>query len=63
MSWLARLARAPARGRLDFIKDAPGIQVGDGRSEVIDTGRIEQLADAVACLREQLRRSAEESAP
>jgi hypothetical protein len=54
MSWLARLAGTPDRGRLQFAKDAPGIQVRDAKLEVIDTRRIAQLADAVSSLREQL---------
>jgi hypothetical protein len=54
MSWLARLARAPARGRRLFVRDAPAIQVRDARPEVIDTRRIAVLADALSSLRHEL---------
>jgi len=54
MSWLSRLALKPA-GRLQFVQDAPGIQIQQPKPQVTDTARIAQLADALESLREELR--------
>ena len=36
MSWLSRLALKPA-GRLQFVQDAPGIQIQQPKPQVTDT--------------------------
>jgi hypothetical protein len=54
MSWLPRLSLKPGRSRLQYVKDAPGIQVMQPSARVIDTRRIAQLADAVSSLRQEL---------
>jgi hypothetical protein len=53
VGWLPRLALSPRRGRLQFVNDAPAVQVGDAKPE-IDTQRIAQLADAISAFRKQM---------
>jgi hypothetical protein len=56
MSWLPRLSLKRARSRLQFVKDAPGIQARQTNGGLLDARRIAQLADAVSSLRQERNR-------
>jgi len=59
MSWLRRILLVPGRGRLQFIKHAPSIQVRPAEPAVIDEARILTLTDALVSVREELTRARE----
>jgi hypothetical protein len=59
MSWLRNIPFGPRPSRLQFVKDAPSIQVRRATPAIFDTEQLAKLADGIAAMREEVARKRE----